>query len=71
MLNMCVLRVIMSCNRLGLLIQTYLRLDRLDLAEKELKSLTELDADCTATQLATAWVFVAMVLSSTSQSLRH
>jgi len=49
-----------SVEGLGLLIQTYLRIDRLDLAEKELKSMTDLDADATATQLATAWVYVAL-----------
>jgi len=45
---------------LALLVQTYLRIDRLDLAEKELKTMENVEADATATQLATAWVYVAL-----------
>jgi len=42
----------------ALLVQAYIRIDRLDLAEKELKAMS--DEDATATQLATAWVDVAL-----------
>jgi len=45
-----------SLEGLSLLIQTYLKIDRLDLAEKEVKTMNKIDVDSTLTQLATAWV---------------
>lgn len=44
---------------LALKLQIYLRMDRLDLAEKELKIMQEKDDDATLTQLAQAWLNIS------------
>jgi len=48
-----------SLEGLSLLVQIYLKINRLDLAEKELKGMQKIDDDATVTQLTQVWVQIA------------
>lgn len=48
-------------DRHALIIQLYLRIDRLDLAQKQLKTMKSLDEDSILSMLATAWVNLSIV----------
>ena len=45
----------------ALILQTQLKMDRLDLAKKELKTMQEIDDDAVITQLASAWLNLQLV----------
>ncbi len=47
--------------RLSLALQIYVSMSRIDLARKELKKMQEKDEDSTLTQLAQAWINIALV----------
>jgi len=48
-----------SLEGLSLLVQIYLKINRLDLAEKELKGMQKIDDDATVTQITQVWVQLA------------
>jgi Coatomer epsilon subunit len=63
------LNIIYMALRGALLIQLYIRIDRLDLAEKHLKVMKSADEDSTLSMLASAWIGLSSV-SATSMYYR-
>jgi len=49
-----------SLEGLSLLVQIYLKINRLDLAEKELRGMQKIDDDSTVTQLTQVWVQISL-----------
>jgi Coatomer epsilon subunit len=58
-----------STVRGALLIQLYIRIDRLDLAEKHLKVMKSADEDSTLSMLASAWIGLSSVSLRSLSSL--
>ena len=50
-------------NRMATLVYTYLQMDRIDLADKNFKTMQSQEDGHVLTQLASAWVNLAQVLS--------
>ena len=50
-----------DCDRSALLVQLYIRIDRLDLAESQVTVMKNADEDSTLSMLAGAWTNLSMV----------
>lgn len=59
----------LSLEMLALCVQMYLKIDRVDQAEKQLRAMSKLDDDAALTQLATAWVDLYLGGAKVSEAL--
>jgi hypothetical protein len=46
------------------MVQIYIQMNRVDLAEKQVKAMQSIEDESTLTQLAISWVYIAKVRSS-------
>lgn len=58
---LCCIILCYDCYRSALLVQLYIRIDRLDLAESQVKVMKNADEDSTLSMLAGAWTNLSMV----------
>ncbi len=65
---LCFFPLVLRCSvvhSLALTVQIYLKIDRLDLAAKQVKAMQDIDDDDALTALATAWLYIATVCAAT------
>lgn len=57
--------------RMAMSVLNYLRIHRVDQAEKQVRAMSAVDDDATITQLATAWVDIFLVRHGGRRSQMH